>query len=341
MLYREGKIDSAITVIRPLPPIVDSITVPFCLAVAAEIYKDAGILDTAYMYARQLTRLMVPNNKKTGYKVIFSEELKNYVSRDTLMKLLPEYKQTVEDYLDTHEAEQAIIQNSQYNYRNQVRAKEKAEAESQKLKKIISILVCSLAVFLFSVIIFVLWRKYRQTKKNSELMEAMVIIEKLKDKTDQGHQDYLNTQFNDNPDDLSEEIAQIKQRIIDQIQALKLKNPRSLVNNRILDSQVYVELKEKVDLRGCIKDSENILKRLQDQIESITPGFSQRLEMLTGWTISPKERNVAYLMKCGFSNSQIASLLARSTSTISAQRNAIAKKAGFAIDIIDIAIAIL
>ncbi|MDE6291454.1 MAG: hypothetical protein K2M16_07970 [Muribaculaceae bacterium] len=63
MLYHEGKIDSALLIIRPLPPIVDSITTPYCLALAANIYKDAGILDTAYIYARMLTRLKAPSNK--------------------------------------------------------------------------------------------------------------------------------------------------------------------------------------------------------------------------------------------------------------------------------------
>ncbi len=41
MHYREGKIDSALIEIRPLPSVVDSLTTPFCLAVAAQIYKDA------------------------------------------------------------------------------------------------------------------------------------------------------------------------------------------------------------------------------------------------------------------------------------------------------------
>lgn len=341
ILYKEGKIDTALCIIRPLPHSVDSITSPFCLAVAANIYKEAGILDTAYKYARQLTRLKTPNNKKTGYKVIFSEELKNFVSRDTMIKLIPEYKQTIEDYLDTHEAEQAISQNSLYNYRNQVRAKEKAEADSQKLRIFISILICGFAVVLLLAIILILWRKYHQTKKSSDLMEAMVIIEKLKDKTEQEDKSSRPTQFNEHTDNTSEEITLIKRGIVEQIQVLKSKNPRPLVNKQILDSHVYVELKEKVDTRVCIKDSEDLLKRLQDQIELITPGFSQRLDMVTEWNISPKEKKVAYLMKCGFSNSQIATLLSRSTSTISAQRKAIAQKTGFAIDIIDIAIAIL
>ncbi|MDE6553695.1 MAG: hypothetical protein K2K98_12180 [Muribaculaceae bacterium] len=88
MLLYEKKIESALDVIRPLPSIVDSITTPFCLATAAQIYSEAGIPDTAYIYARQLTRLHAPYNKRIGYKVIFSDKLRNYVPKDTLMILM-------------------------------------------------------------------------------------------------------------------------------------------------------------------------------------------------------------------------------------------------------------
>ncbi|MDE6380237.1 MAG: hypothetical protein K2L11_07170 [Muribaculaceae bacterium] len=57
--------------------------------------------------------------------------------------------------------------------------------------------------------------------------------------------------------------------------------------------------------------------------------------------MSDRERNIALLMKCGFSNSQIATLLAKSKSTGSSQRNAIAKKAGLTVHGINAAIASL
>ena len=125
------------------------------------------------------------------------------------------------------------------------------------------------------------------------------------------------------------------------INALKDRNVRSLIDSRILESQVYQELKDMIDSNECIGKSDDILRRLSELIETVTPGFGNRLDILTEWTISDRERNVALLMRCGFSNSQIATLLAKSKSTISSQRNAIAKKAGLTVNGINAAIASL
>ena len=340
MLLEELKIDSALLVIRPLPSIVDSITTPYCLAVAANIYKDAGILDTAYMYARRLTKLNTPYNKKTGYKVIFSDELKEYVRKDTLLKLIPEYKQTIEDYLDTHEAEQALIQNARYNYSTHVRAKEKAEADYRSLRTTVIVILGSIATLVFLAVIWVLWRKYQKTKNDSEVMEAMVFVEKLREETDQT-ETVADEQAGQNQDEASEDTKDVRRKIHSHIDALKDRNVRSLIDSRLLESQVYKELRDRMDSNECIGRSDDILKRLSELIETVTPGFGNRLDILTEWTISDRERNVALLMKCGFSNSQIATLLAKSKSTISSQRNAIAKKAGLTVNGINAAIASL
>lgn len=324
MLLYEGKIDSALMVIRPIPAKADFLSQPYCLAVAAEIYKDAGILDTAYMYARKLTRLKTPSNKKTGYKVIFSNELKNYVSRDTLMKLMPEYKQTVEDYLDTHEAEQAIIQNSQYNYRNQVRAKEKAEAEFQYLKTIIWIIGCGFAVILFSAIIVVLWRKYRRSRKDSQLMEGYILTERLKEEVEQSR--LISEVENRETSDLAYSIK-AKDRILEDIETLKKNDPYGLVNNKFLESPLYMKLKENVE------NKEDMCKdvtwtQIENLIKSVSPDFDLYLNILTQHQISGAERKVAMLIKLGFSNTQIADLLNRQPATVSRQRTSIAGKIG-------------
>ena len=340
MLYKEGKLDSARLVIGPLPSTVDTFTVPFCLAVAANIYKDAGILDTAYMYARRLTKLNTPYNKKTGYKVIFSDELKEYVRKDTLLKLIPEYKQTIEDYLDTHEAEQALIQNARYNYSTHVRAKEKAEADYRSLRTTVIVILGSIAALVFLAVIWVLWRKYQKTKNDSEVMEAMVFVEKLREETDQT-ETVADEQAGQNQDEASEDTKDVRRKIHSHIDALKDRNVRSLIDSRLLESQVYKELRDRMDSNECIGRSDDILKRLSELIETVTPGFGNRLDILTDWAMSDRERNVALLMRCGFSNSQIATLLAKSKSTISSQRNAIAKKAGLTVNGINAAIASL
>lgn len=71
ILQTTGNLDSALNVIRNLPEKVDELTLSYSLATAAQIYRDANILDTCYMYARQLTLLKEPANRRTGYAVFF------------------------------------------------------------------------------------------------------------------------------------------------------------------------------------------------------------------------------------------------------------------------------
>lgn len=331
MLYREGKIDSALNVVRQLIPSLDSITIPFCLAVASQIYKDAGIPDTAYMYARLLTRLKTPNNKQIGYKVIFSDELKGYVSSDTLNKLMPQYKQVVEDYLNQHEAEHAIIQNSRFNYSKHVREKEIAQKELSSLKDRILVLFVVSIMITFVVLCSRLIRKYKKANKIVRTLEAVTLTEMLKQKTTQNVQEETNNknkflnpvaEFPYAKDETPEILNNLKERL----QALKDMKVQVLVDKRILESNVYKELRKKLNNGKCILDSEDILDRLEENIESLSNGFQYNLNVLTKGGITPSERKIVLLTKCGFTPAEISRLLSRKPNTISSQRASLAKK---------------
>lgn len=172
ILDREGKTDSALLVIRPLPLIVDSLALSECLSLSSEIYRDAGILDTAYMYARKLTRLNGSGNKRTGYKVIFSEKLNNFVSKDTLISLISEYKSTIEDYLNQNNRENAIIQNTQYNYN--IHERERLEAE-QKLY--LYMIVASISVIISLILLaMILYRKFKVANTAASYATAINLL---------------------------------------------------------------------------------------------------------------------------------------------------------------------
>ena len=166
LYLHEGKNDSALKIIRPLPQLVDSITKPDCLAIAAEIFREVGIPDTAYFYARMLTQLYSPN-KRTGYKVIFSDKLKDFIPKDTLLKLIPEYKKTIEDYLNSHQAEQAVIQNSRYNYSKYVIERDKAERKSREYQKALWFVGTLLVVLMLISFLYIIYRKYQKSRKAS------------------------------------------------------------------------------------------------------------------------------------------------------------------------------
>lgn len=338
MLYQEGRIDSALSVIRPLPSLVDSITTPFCLIVAAKIYKYAGIADTAYMYARRLTRLSTPANRNNAYMVIFSDELRGYVPKDTLLKLIPEYKSTIEEYLDTHEATQAIMQNSLYNYSSQVRRKEKAEHEARSFKMMAFSAIGLLLLSGLTVALWLLSRKYRKTRRKADLMEGIAITEMIKAEA----APTLTAQKPDLPPaEACSGEEDIKNRILERMKSLQNKPAQALVDAAILESDVYIKLKDLVNADKCIVEYDECIRQLELLIERVSPGFGKRLDIMSGWQISAKERTVALLMKCGFTNKQCTTLLARATSTISSQRSAIAKKVGIPIANIDVVMVLL
>lgn len=325
MLYREGKIDSAVTAIRPLPSMVDSITIPFCLAVAAEIYKEAVILYTAYMYARKLTKLKTTENKKIGYKVIFSDELKDYVSKDTLMKLMPEYKQVVEDFMNHHEAEQAIIQNSRFNYHLHIKHRAEAEKRLNTIQIMLWVTGAALLILMLITSSVIFRMKYQKSKNESQIMEGIMLADKLKEKSS------ITFSEENKDNDLScvyTNALQEKQKILDEIKNAKELNPSESVDKALKESSLYKDLKEKAENKR-VMGKDVTWRMINELIESVSPGFENRLTILTQSKITPSERNVAYLMKFGLTQIQIASLLAKESSTISAQRTSITKKIGF------------
>lgn len=350
ILDREGKSDSALSVIRPLPYIVDSLMLSKCLALASEMYRDAGIIDTAYMYARKLTQLKDPSNKRIGYKVIFSDKLRNYLPKDTLIALVTEYKNTIEEYIDRHEGENAIIQNTQYNY--VVHDRERIKAEK---KLYVYAIIASIAIIIsFILLTIIIYRRFRKADTEADIVTAINIMKEHGEGSNEQAEiqeneisgedfptDIFSKEDENTPKD-SEKLADIKKRIIAGIKTSDDKDINSLVNPAILASHIYGNLKEKIELRNFISNSEDLIvyKNLEELIESVSSGFFYRLRILTEDKITASEQRMAMLMKCGFSPLQISILFGREKNTISTHRRNLAfkiigqKKADKALDLI-------
>ncbi|WP_186321816.1 hypothetical protein, partial [Bacillus pumilus] len=84
------------------------------------------------------------------------------------------YDRAIENYLDTYEASEAIIQNSQYNYQLHVREKEKAEAGKNKLY----LLVCIISVLAALAVIGLLWLRMRNLR---EIVRLQMTLDTLRD----------------------------------------------------------------------------------------------------------------------------------------------------------------
>lgn len=94
-----GEIRTAVDLIRHTPDLAEPIQRNVALAYAADIYLDAGIMDTAYMYAHDLIVNEDILNKKTGYRIILSPEFRHTLHPDTLNQYYTDYKNLLEDIL--------------------------------------------------------------------------------------------------------------------------------------------------------------------------------------------------------------------------------------------------
>lgn len=96
------------------------------LAIGSEVYYRAGVFDTAYIYAHELVLSPDPNNRKSGYRILLSPELRKFINKDSLSVFYDRYWVTMNDYVSSHEGEQVVVQNSMYNYSLHERKRMKA-----------------------------------------------------------------------------------------------------------------------------------------------------------------------------------------------------------------------
>lgn len=123
--HKTGQVDSALIYIRNTPDLVDDISRNTALAYASNIYKAAGIIDTAYMYSYELINSKYNHNKKTGYQNLLSPELKQFVSLDSIYQYIEEHIVLLENEQNNNQNELAVMQQALYNYEFQERDKNK------------------------------------------------------------------------------------------------------------------------------------------------------------------------------------------------------------------------
>lgn len=172
----EGDLLTAQELIRETPENVSKVSRNLALAYAADIYLEAGIMDTAYMYAHELVTNEDMTNKKTGYRILTSPEFRQWLHPDTLSRYYADYKRVLEDYFNDNRNELALLQKSRYDYSLHERESRKAHKDKERMRWIA-------AGFAFLVVILafaVLYVKYRGKSSMVRLHEALDSLEVLR-----------------------------------------------------------------------------------------------------------------------------------------------------------------
>ena len=307
----ESNLDSARSLIRSA---IDSVSPGYrnlALAYASDIYLKSNLLDSAYIYAYELARSKDPNNRKSGYKKLLSNELISKSSPDSILQYVRDYNKILEEYYDKHEAQQALMQLSLYNY--QLHEREKARAFASRNKIMIGFFV-SLTLVLIIVVIFLLYRNH--TKQTIiRLHETIARLDAIQQRKEDFAQ---SSEIGCTPLTPGSLRRQLKERIAN-LQDIPL--PLNLIN-----SESYAVLLNHAKNGTIIHDSSELWKKLYDLILQDSPDFETNLRLLMGGNIKHHELQTIILIRCGITPSQMAPMLGKAKGSISSRRESLSFK---------------
>lgn len=307
----ESNLDSARSLIRSA---IDSVSPGYrnlALAYASDIYLKSNLLDSAYIYTYELARSKDPNNRKSGYKKLLSNELISKSSPDSILQYVRDYNKILEEYYDKHESQQALMQQSLYNY--QLHEREKTKAFASRNKIMIGFFV-SLTLVLIIVVIFLLYRNH--TKQTIiRLHETIARLDAIQQRKEDFAQ---SSEIGCTPLTPGSLRRQLKERIAN-LQDIPL--PLNLIN-----SESYAVLLNHAKNGTIIHDSSELWKKLYDLILQDSPDFETNLRLLMGGNIKHHELQTIILIRCGITPSQMAPMLGKAKGSISSRRESLSFK---------------
>lgn len=319
----KGDLISSVNMIRRTPDQVRPAVRNIALAYAADIYREAGIMDTAYMYAHELVINEDLINKKTGYRILLSPEFRHMIHPDTLNRYYTEYKDILESYFDDNRNELALIQHGQYNYDLHERQKAEAQKSNERLKWTVAVVIA----FALVLIIVLLYLRYRYMATIVQLRSDLDTLEDLKDKLD--NRDDRETEgiqkdqesFNQPPGITK---TSLRERLREELTALCGDPDNETVPDDILTSDIYARVLDRLDAGKCIDD--DMLDELKNVVLRVSPKFISNLQILTQNQMTKLELHTALLTKCGFRPSDMKILLARSNGAIISRKKTLGAK---------------
>ncbi len=337
--YRLEQIDSALYFIRNTPDKVKPTVRNSALGYAANIYLEAGILDTAYIYAREIICNPDSAPRETGYHVILSPKLRKFIPTDSLNQYISDYRNLLENFYDQNKTQLAINQQNLYNYQLHEREKAKAKKSNELLKS------CVFAFLLIIILmaLVILYFKNRNKAHIIELHEALTNITELRNQLN----DVLKPSASDNklefPSGYKEKTDDTHTASLLPIFKTKEQGLRNQLKNElmalyknasvskeispiILQSEVYQKLQELIANGKTIKEQNHLWIELEETILKCSPKFRVNLNLLTLGNLTTLELHTALLIKCGIKPSQMATLLGRSNGAIVSRRETLCVK---------------
>lgn len=326
--YYKGNLKEALITIRPVLSRIDSISRNTALAYASKIYLDAGVLDTAFMYSKELVMSKSFNNRKTGYSVLLSPQLAHYHPLDSLYNYNLKYKEILEKHFKKQEDNFALLQQSKYNYR--VHDQRRQEAENAKEKVLLWTMgLLALLSILTATIFYMIYRHKSRLVELHEALAKLDAIEKSRRAEDSMTGDGISSREDgfDGGDTSCLELSQIgkdekslKTELRNKLKSIKENCTPFDISPRILKSRPYVRLQSLLREEKPVPANSDLWTELENQICDCYPDFKSRLLLLTDGDLRSEDMQISMLVRCGFTPKQLAILLGITNGAVTYRR---------------------
>lgn len=234
-----------------------------------------------------------------------------------------DYKNLLEAYFDDNPNEQALMQESLYNYKLHEREKLKEHAANERLRWIIAGIVI-LALIASSIMLFI---KNRDKAIIIQLRDNLDSLQKLKSQlplpVETPAMDSSSDADSTEPDTINNEPI-LREKLRDELMALYEQSKSQKVSPIILNSKIYFQICGMISERQRI--DEETFDKLKRTVLEASPKFIDNLKILTQNRLTEVDLQTALLIKCGFKPSEMTVLFARSNGAIIYRRNTLATK---------------
>ena len=269
--------------------------------------------------------------------MLLDKKLSRFVPSDSVYSYVREYRRLMEESLNQNHNQEALLQNTRYNYNLHDRERQKAEDNQKKLEHIIVLIVVVSLILL--IIIFYL--KNRSQYHLLQLREALDNLNELRQSLlsqDQNKQTPNNNISEEQipPLPKKNEIKQEEQvqeyddlrgRLKRELLELqRLGTAESCISPVILNSDAYTMVQDYIIKEKVIPESNALWIQLEKTIIDSSKDFKYRLQLLTGGKLKIQDYHLALLIKCGISPTHMAILVGRTKGTISYRREALCEK---------------
>lgn len=324
IFVREGKEDSAMMIMKPLTRLVDSLYNTYTYRPTGKFFKDGS--DAGYIYAKEHSFSRDFNNR-----IVVTQRMVPLIPKDSAQSFVLEYESRVDEYMHRYESEEEMMQKTKFNYDTHLKARRKAEADKKRLIWA----GCFLLLVAAGVAVYF---RIRSLKNELRLRMAISIMERIEFAEKLGNETLLLEQDSKEREEYIRRIkalpmalpdkTSLKEELLSKLKAISDEElSESAGEDELKKSPVMETLQQMLaEEKGISQSNHEIWQDIENAVESVSPGFRTKLEVLASGKVTKSEYQVALLAKFGITPKNISALLYRSKSAITDRRSSLAKK---------------